>query len=161
MERRFNCIYIKLVIIHYLCVAFESDIIRRRIQKPMYKEKSWTSTKSTKDIKIINNIILPQYDQVLGQCYGHQILAANHYYDIKVNFAKTRKKNKRGSLCSRIRYSLRGRFNPLESAIFGTFQKFLYIFNNSSIYKYIVFLIALKNVLAETMLKTTLILLIF
>ncbi len=103
MERRFNCIYIKLVIIQHLCVAFESDIIRGQIPKPMYKEKSWTSTKSTKDIKIINNIILPQYDQVLGQFYGHQILAADHYYNIKGNFAKTRKKNKRCSLCSRIR----------------------------------------------------------
>eukprot|EP01084_Bolivina_argentea_P048266 88945_1 len=68
----------------------------------MYKEKSWISTKSTKEIKIINNIILPQYDHILGQSYGYQILPGTDDCNINQNFYKIRKNTEWSILCSRI-----------------------------------------------------------
>ncbi len=73
MERRFNCIYIKFVIIQHLCVAIESDIIRGQVQESMYKEKSWTSSKSTNDIKIINKILLQYYHHIFRSSFGYGI----------------------------------------------------------------------------------------
>ncbi len=70
----------------------------------MHKEIAWTSIKTTKDIEIINNIVLPQYDDILEQSYGYQILHCSNDYSMNHNFAKTRKKNNRHILCLRIRY---------------------------------------------------------
>ncbi len=92
------------IIIQHLCIGIENYPITKRVHNSMHKQNSWTSTETTNDIKIINNIILPQYDDILGQSYGYSILPGNHYHNIHHNFLKTRKKNKSCILCSTIRY---------------------------------------------------------
>ncbi len=53
-----------------MCAWIETDRITSPVHKAMHKENSYTFTKSTKDIKIINNIILPQYDH----CNNHVLI---------------------------------------------------------------------------------------
>ncbi len=104
IEQRYYYIYIFIIIIQHLYNGIGVNIIRKPIHKAIDKQNSWTSTKSTKDIKIINNITSRQYGDILGQGYGYQILAAHHDYTMNHYSSKTRKKNERSGLCSRIRY---------------------------------------------------------
>ncbi len=102
--RGFYCIYIMFNIILYLFAWIEIYQIGLPVHNSMHKHNLWTSTKTTKDIKIINNILLPYYYHILRQSFGHQILWCNNDYNMNCNFVKTRKKNKSCCLCSTIRY---------------------------------------------------------
>ncbi len=68
---KFNCRYIIFTIILYLFAWIE--IYRGGVQanKAMYKENSWILIKSTKDIKIINNILLPYYHNIFRSSFGY------------------------------------------------------------------------------------------
>ncbi len=67
------------IIIQHLCIRIESDTIGAQVHKAMHKQNSWTSTKTTKDIKIINKILLPYYYNIFGSSFGYGIFTIFRY----------------------------------------------------------------------------------
>eukprot|EP01084_Bolivina_argentea_P309893 536072_1 len=92
--------YMMFMMIQHVCVGIGIDKSRIRVHKAIHHENSWTFPKSTKHIKIINNMSLPLYDDILGQRFGYQFLSWNNDYGLHQNLEKTQKNNKRCSLCS-------------------------------------------------------------
>ncbi len=123
--QRFYCRYIMLIIIQHLSAQIQTYEIRLTVHKAMHKENSWTSTKSTKDIKITNNILLPYYDDILEHGFEYQILSCRNNYNIHQNFSKTGKNNERRILCSSLRYYISWKLNSIRTSRIHPFLKFL------------------------------------
>ncbi len=111
----FNCRYIMFNIILYLFAWIEIYRVGVRVHKAMYKENSWILSKSTKDIKIINNIILSYYYGIFGSTFKYEIVQRKRRLYSGPQFLPSFRRHKRGILCRRISCNWSGNQNSIRS----------------------------------------------
>eukprot|EP01084_Bolivina_argentea_P242956 407406_1 len=66
---RCYCRYITSDSIQHVSIRTDVYVIGVKVHKAMDKEKSWTLSKSIKDIKIMNNILLQHYHSICGSSF--------------------------------------------------------------------------------------------
>ncbi len=88
-------------IILHLFAWIEICQIGLRVHKAMHKENSWTLSKSTKHIKIINKILLQYYHNIFRPSFGYGIFKGKNWSLYEPNCQTFFRRHKRGILwCS-------------------------------------------------------------